>query len=703
MKLRTTQLLHSGRPRRRLHAPASLVLLAAVVVASPAFAPTAFAADGEYLPTLQVKAQDAYRKGLEAALRPLPPCDPFRMVNRKGKDKDGKDVEARGCCPLGFASLGDRCVRIAPATCARVAIENPDACRLTQCAKYVREVEIDSLDKKGAKIPKLDKKGKAIEGEFEKTKKEEACEPWKSTGERDLTCELDTYECKKEEIASGPVRWCSDFIKKIATPDPADETKTIDKFFQCSPGSDACEMVVRECSGKELTTNKSLFGDRAPCKIGEWVDQKDGGKCKPYTCPAQCKTDDGRCAACGPDYVGAAQSFEIAHKADGHFYEAFFNHGMALERLGKYADAVLIYQQAREIEPANARERKLRLSSQGYMARAKLAEGGRFAEAGNVTKAKELRDQARSICESIRGQDPDNTVANNTLAQYWLDNGNLQLAENFVKQVLRVNREDTVALNIRGLVNLRTNKNEIVRWILEEKVLALDPANPEGYANLGLAFVRLGQLPKAVVAFERSVKLKPKSVPARLNLGAIYIEYLNYEQAERQYNHALKLEPENLEALVGYALALEGRRKPKEAAGIYEKVLSKDPKRAALITRLAIIYEKAPFNDGTKAIAYWKRYRKLADLPSQAETKANKDATEVALKAAMAAKVPRRGAKREAVLEARAKAVAAATKAKSLWKNVLAIDSRIQAIEMGQKMEKEARDKEGKGKGKPST
>lgn len=703
MKLRITALhnLHSlfNLPTNG----AALAIAAGLTVATLGATTDAQAADGEYLPELQVKAQDAYRKGLEAALRPLPACNPFRMVTRKGKDKDGKPVEVKGCCPQGFASLGDRCVRIAPATCARVAIENPGACRLTQCAKYVREVEVDALDKKGKKIPKLDKKDKPIPGEFEKVKKEVACEPWKPSGERDLTCELDTYECKKEELAAGPVRWCADFVKKIATPDPEDESKTIDKFFQCKPGAEGCQMVVRECAGKELTSNKSLYGDRTPCKIGEWVDEKDGGKCKPYTCPAQCKTPDGRCAACGPDYIGAAQQFAAAHEADDHFYEAYFNHGMALERLGKYAEAVEVYKKAQAIEPRNAKERKLRLSSQGYMARAKLAEGGRLAEAGAAAKAKALRDQARSLCESIRGQDPDNTVANNTLAQYWLDNGNLDLAESFVKQVLRVNREDTVALNIRGLINLRKHKNEIVRWILEEKVLALDPANPEGYANLGLAFVRLGELPKAVVAFERSVKLKPKSVPARLNLGAIYIEYLNYEQAERQYSRALKLEPENLEALVGYALALEGRRKPKEAAAIYEKVLAKDPTRAALITRLAIIYEKAPFNDGNKAIVYWKRYRKLANLPSQAEAKANKEAAEAALKAAMKGRVPRRGAKREAALAKRAQAKEAAAKAKALWKNVLAIDSRIQAIEMGQKMEKEAKEKEKSGKDKPES
>ncbi|MBP47268.1 MAG: hypothetical protein CMH53_04965 [Myxococcales bacterium] len=676
-------------------------LFALMVFSAPG---AAFAED--YLPKLEVKAQDLYRSGLKAALRPLPKCNPYRLYSKKVTDDKGKTTTIRGCCPLGFASLGESCARIAPATCARVAIENPAACRLAQCAKYIREVEVDAVDKKGKKIPKLDKEGKPIEGEFEKAKKELACKPWKSDGERDLTCELDTYECKKDETASGPVRWCVDFIRKVTTPvlgedgQPTADGKTEDKFFQCSPGSDDCSMQIRECTGAELKSNKSLYGERKPCKIGEYVDQKDGGKCKPYACPSHCKTTDNRCAKCGPDYLGAAQSFEKAYDVDEHFYEAYFNHGMALERLGKYTAAIDVFTKAQGLDPRNERERKLRLSAQAYLARAKLAEGARFAEAGNVTKAKQYRDQSRSICESIRGQDPDNAMANNVLAQYWLDNNNLDLAENFVRQVLRVNREDTIALNIRGLVNLRKQNNDVVRWILEEKVLALDPANPEGYANLGLAFVRLGELPKAVVAFERAVKLKPNSVPARLNLGAIYIEYLNYEQAERQYQQALKLEPDNLEATVGYALALEGMRKPKKAASLYEKVLATDPGRAALVTRLAIIYEKAPFNDGNRAVTYWKRFRKMAQLPSQSEAKANKLALETQWKAQIKKRAPRRGSKRQAFLDARSALKDKLTKAKSLWKNVLAIDSRIQAIEMGMKMEKEAKDEE---KNKPSS
>ena len=655
--------------QRSTTAVATCLLLGAL------FAMPAFAAEGEYLPNINDKAQDSFRTGLAAALRPLPKCNPMRML------ADGS------CCAPGFASLNDRCVRVAPPTCAQVAIENPQACSLTLCAKYVREITEQKKDDAGNPIPRKDEQGNAIPGEFESTTREEACEPWKN-GMRDLTCELDTYQCTKEELASGPTRWCGDWIKRVEA--PTEEGKTEERFLRCKPGTEGCELSTRECTGKELTSGKSEGA--GPCQIGQYVNEADG-KCAKPACPKQCTTADGRCAACGPDYLGASQSFAKARELDPNFYEAYFNEGMALERLGRHEEAVKVYQKAREVQPKGDQDRLLQLSAQAYIARSKLADAMSLAEAGEVEKAKQAREAARSICESIRGQDPDNTMANNVLAQYWLDSGNLELAESFVQQVLRVNREDTIALNIRALINLHGGQNEIVRWILEEKVLLLDPSNAEAFANLGLAFVRLGDMPKAVVAFERAVKLKPNSVPARLNLGAIYMDYLNYKAAHDQYKAALGIEKDNLEALTGYALALEGVRQPQEAAKYYERVLAKDPTRKPILVRLAVIYEKAPFNDGNKAIEYWKKFRSQANLPEQGVATTEKDVAKAAYEAHLKKKAPRKDA---AAFNTEREALRKKSEAASLlWKNVLAIDSRIQAIEEGMKLEKEAREKDG--------
>ncbi len=641
----------------------SLIALLALPLATPAFA-----ANGEdHLPSLSTEVEASMRAGLAAALRKLPKCNPYQML------------ENGECCNPGFVSLGKECVRIAPPACASVAIDAPESCAITRCARFSRSVEKE--------VPALDDAGQPIPGKMEKKSEDVPCEPWVG-GKRDLTCEQDTYECKPEELKAGPPRWCGDWLKELAALPPAEGAAAapVEKtYVRCKAGSDGCFLQERECTGKELLENKSEGA--GPCKIGEYINTSSG-QCSSYTCPAICTTSDGRCAKCGPDYTGAAVEFQKAVNADKRFYEAYFNLGMSLERQGKWKEAVAAYEQAKAIAPQDDHEKSLQLSAQAYIARASLAESRRALEAGDKVRANQLAEQAKSVCESIRGQDPDNTVANVTLAIYYLAQDNLDLAEQFVRTALRANREDTIALNIRGLIKLRQGNNDIARWILEDKVLALDPANPEALANLGLAYVRLGDLPKAVVAFDRAVKLNPNAASARMNLGAIYLEYLNYRDAEKQYRLALAIEQDNLEALTGYALALEGKREPKKAAEIYEKVLAKDATRVAILVRLALIYNNQPFNDGKKAIVYWKRYIQDANLPKADEVKPQLDAARVELK--KYEKAPKKMTPDYAKLKAAAVATEAALALK--WKNSIAIESRVQAIEQGMMLEQQAKD-----------
>lgn len=632
----------------------------------------------EYLEGIERGAQDAMRAGLSNALRKLPPCNPYQMYN--AKDKDGSEHVM--CCAPGFVSLGKECARIAPQTCANVAIDAPESCNITRCAKYTHEIEKE--------VPAIGDDGKPIPGQMEKKKEDVPCEPWKPDGSRDLTCELDTYDCKKDELAGGGggARWCGDWIKVLPAPPQVDAGgKPIagsDRMIRrCKPTEADCILDSRECTGKELMANKS---DGIVCPIGQYSD--DQAKCQTYKCPALCTTADGRCAKCGPDYQGAAGEFKKATEVDKRFYEAYFNLGMSLERLGKYKEAVTAYEAAKAINPNDDREKSLQLSAQAYIARAMLAEAHRAAEAGEKAKAKSIRDQAKGVCDSILAVDPDNAMMNVTMGLYFLEEGDNESAEKFVRTALRTNREDTIALNIRGSINLKQNKNEIARWILEEKVLGIDPSNPEALANLGLAYVRLGDLPKAVAAFEKAVKLNPNSISARMNLGAIYLEYLNYRDADRQYNVALKLEPDNLEALTGAALSLEGKRDPKKAAEIYEKVLAKDGTRNAILVRLALIYDKAPFNDGTKAISYWKKYIAAINLPPPDPIKVEVDAARAKLKTfeKPPKKMPGDWSRQKAEAKSNEEKLTLA------WKNSLAIYSRIDAIEKGMELEKQAKD-----------
>ena len=168
--------------------------LAIVVGLACVLAPAAVHAQaGSYLEGISEKAQDQMREGLTAALRKLPKCNPYQLL------------ENGECCAPGLVSLGRACARIAPPVCAAVAIDSPESCNITRCAKYTRtvEVEVDAIGDDGKPT-----------GQKEKKAVEEPCQPWVG-GKRDLACELDTYDCKKEELASGPNRWCGDWVKEI--------------------------------------------------------------------------------------------------------------------------------------------------------------------------------------------------------------------------------------------------------------------------------------------------------------------------------------------------------------------------------------------------------------------------------------------------------------------------------------------------------
>jgi len=656
----------------------------------------------DYLADIDRGAQDAMRQGLASALRAVPKCSPYRIL------------EGGGCCPPGTVSLGRSCARIAPNQCAEMAIDNPEGCVLDRCAVYVK------TEKRKEKI-------KTEEGKEEEVEKdvEVPCEPW-AAGVRDLTCELDTKACDKKLLAQGS-RWCGDWIKKVEAPPAADDAagKPVagtpnERYIRCKPGSDGCDLVARECTEKELGSGSS--DGAGPCKIGEYVDTATG-KCSGYQCPAVCRAADGRCSKCEPDYATAAQEFQKAIDADKRFYEAYFNLGMAYERLGRYDDARKTYETAKAIEPRDDREKGLQLSAQAYISRSLLAQAQRLVEAGEPAKAKALAEQAKGISDSILAQDPDNAMNNVALSLYWLQQNDLKLAEEFLRKALRVNREDTIALNIRGLINLRQGKYDIARWILEEKVLQIDPANAEGWANLGMVYVNLGDLPKAVVAFRNAVQLNKSSVSARLNLGAIYLEYLNYRDAVRIYKQAIDLEKDNLEGLTGYALSLEGMRDPKKAAEIYERVIAKDPSRHAILVRLALIYYKH-FNDSDRATKMWKLYLKeaLGTDPETAQAEADKlkaarDAAREALKghvgfkkpappaewdktfaACMAMPAPRKSGGDWAVKKSQ---LAQQTKELDVkWKNLVAIVSRIQEIEAAKTLDKQR--KEGEPKDAPA-
>lgn len=309
-----------------------------------------------------------------------------------------------------------------------------------------------------------------------------------------------------------------------------------------------------------------------------------------------------------PDFVTGKQEFEAAVGRDKAFLEAWFNLGMCYERTRQPEDAIKVYRRCLDANPGNADA----LASIGKVT---LALAKRSHRAGDEAKAAEYETEAKRALDEVIQKEPDNEAANNALALYWLGKGDTKMAEDFVKKVLMLKPTNVVALNTRGLINLMAGKDNIARWVFEEKVLKEDANSTEALTNLGLTYLKLGKTPLAVVSFEKAITVDPDNVEARLDVAAIYLEYLHYQAALDQYEAALKLRPTSVEAMIGSGSCLLGLKRPAEAVARWEQALKTDGSRFILYARIGKAYETL-LNDMDKAIAAYDQYVALAKPPA---------------------------------------------------------------------------------------
>jgi len=308
-----------------------------------------------------------------------------------------------------------------------------------------------------------------------------------------------------------------------------------------------------------------------------------------------------------PDYMVAKGYFESAVEKDRSFLEAYFNLGMVYERLGQPENAVRVYQSALDANPDN-------LDAQAYIGKVYLTLSKRAKEIGDKAKAIEYERKAKEIFDALLARDPDNVSVNNAMALYYLYHGDLEMAEKFVTKVLIIQPNNVVALNTRGLINLKSGNLAIARWVFEEKALKEDPHSTEAWTNLGVTYMKMGKTPEAVACFEKALEFDPDNVPALLNVASIYLQYLHYQAALEQYERVLKLVPDNVEAMVGASSCLLGLRRPDEAVARLQSALKIEPNNGALWARLGKVYETY-LGKLDRAIEAYEQYARVSNVP----------------------------------------------------------------------------------------
>jgi len=119
------------------------------------------------------------------------------------------------------------------------------------------------------------------------------------------------------------------------------------------------------------------------------------------------------------------------------------------------------------------------------------------------------------------------------------------------------------------------------------QAVAKDPRSVQGHFQLGHAYVKLKEYPKALEAYAKAGETDPNFADAFFNMGYVHAVRKEYAKAEQMYAKVVKLSPIYVdEALFNLGMVQEKQGKRKESLQNIEKSLSinpgNDPARKAL-------------------------------------------------------------------------------------------------------------------------
>jgi len=328
------------------------------------------------------------------------------------------------------------------------------------------------------------------------------------------------------------------------------------------------------------------------------------------------------------DYDMALKCYENAVGLDHFYIDALNNIGMTLKIMGRWEDAEKIFDYIESIpkenliSPVQTEPGTLNQQAEMVNEAIRLKNLGKYDDAlliynflltlypndnaVMINKAILLKNmnkvsQAIKLYDLVLEKEPDSFIAlaNKGTALWFI--GEFDTANSYYDRALKISPNNAVILEYKRQVIERmdivktdspTQKNldEAMYQMRKEqyddalklcdKILITDSHNKDAIQisqsvlnAKGLELIQKKEFDKAILNFEKILVSNPHSISAFLNLSVIYEKIGNHEKAIKYCESALEIDSENLDALnnMGYNLFLSGSIS--EAIIIYDKVL----------------------------------------------------------------------------------------------------------------------------------
>ena len=196
-----------------------------------------------------------------------------------------------------------------------------------------------------------------------------------------------------------------------------------------------------------------------------------------------------------------------------------------------------------------------------------------------------------------------------------IQSGHLEMAEDYVKKALEIDRKNFDSLNILGSIKglqgeiaesidllvaaTEIKKNDFgVQFNLAKayidlgryaeslphhrKAISLNGSNPDAYINYAKSLSEVGQPLEAMAAYEKALRLNPDDYEVWTYKGLLLNELQNYDSAIQAFNEALRINPSYSAAIFSMGVTYYDLRKYEEAISLYDKSLEIDSNNASI-------------------------------------------------------------------------------------------------------------------------
>ena len=144
------------------------------------------------------------------------------------------------------------------------------------------------------------------------------------------------------------------------------------------------------------------------------------------------------------------------------------------------------------------------------------------------------------------------------------------------KEVVGHNLEDCARWFARGYALEELGMHELA-IVAYDQTIAIAPKTSWAWYNKGLAFRRLGRYKEALAAYDQAIKINPQNGAAWNNKGYALDDLGRYEEAVEAYDQAIALDPKDGLLWSNKGVSLENLERYQEALEAYNKALALDP------------------------------------------------------------------------------------------------------------------------------